>query len=59
MTEATPNFIATWAIGMIGVALDNGISEKMIYRALDPRILPELIKIAKQHPDYIEPDDDR
>jgi hypothetical protein len=42
------NLIATWAIGMIGTALDLGISEKMIMRALHPDILPELIKVAQQ-----------
>ena len=46
--EAPADHVAWWAIGMIGAALDTGISERQIRRALDPEILPKLIEAARE-----------
>jgi hypothetical protein len=54
--EAPTDLVAWWAIAMVGTALDAGISERQIARALDPQILPALIKMARETPDPLKKD---
>jgi hypothetical protein len=42
------DFVCWWAIAMIGTALDSGISERQIRRALSPKILSALIAEARK-----------